>query len=457
MEGSCAGVKVQGRKVTVVGMGRSALGAVRLLLHQGARPFVTDASDGPSLAPHIAALDALGVPYETGGHGNEAFANAALVIVSPGVPPGIPPLAAARAAGIPVVGELEYASRFLKGTLLAVTGTNGKTTVTELLRHLIAGCGHSVALAGNNDTPLSEVALMEPQPDYVVAEVSSYQLEMCVTFHPHIAAVLNLTPDHLGRHGDMSGYAAVKAGLFARQGAGDVAVVNADDPWTKTMAVPVTVERAAFSIEGPVPDGVYASEDGFHAQAARIATMADNPLPGKHNRANVAAALAMVRAAGMDWERVVAALRTFRGVEHRIEPVCDIGGVPWYNDSKSTNIDSLRVALESFDRPIVLIAGGRGKGSDYGVLRDTVRNSVKTLVVIGEDAPLLEAAFGDLAPTRRAGSMAEAVRVAHAEASPGDVVLLSPGCASFDWYANFEERGRDFKACVQRLAGGAVA
>ncbi len=449
-------MNMRDQKVTVVGMGRSALGAVKLLLHHGADPFVTDASEGPALAPHVAALDALGVPHETGGHGPHAFADTALVIVSPGVPPSIPPLVAARSRGIPVMGELEYASRFLAGTLLAVTGTNGKTTVTELLRHLIEGCGRSVALAGNNDTPLSEVALLNPAPSYVVTEVSSYQLETCDTFHPHIATVLNLTPDHLGRHGDMETYGAVKARIFSRMAPGDVAVVNADDVRTRAMDVPPGVFRAAFSVNHPVGEGVYVADDGFHVQGRRVTSSTDNPLPGRHNRANVAAALTMARAAGLDWDRVVSALRTFRGVEHRIEPVLDADGVSWYNDSKSTNIDSLRVALESFERPIILLAGGRGKGSDYGVLRDLVARTVKALITLGEDAPLLEAAFGDLVKTSRAAGMAEAVTLARENAAPGDVVLLSPGCASFDRYANFEERGRDFKACVRRLAGEAM-
>jgi len=450
-------IDVRGRKVVVVGMGRSALGAVRLLLRQGARPFVTDGADGPSLAPHQAALDALGVPWEAGGHTEGAFEDAALVIVSPGVPPGIAPLAAARARGVAVLGELEYASRFCGGTLLAVTGTNGKTTVTELLRRLVAGCGHTVALAGNNDTPLSDVALLDRAPDFVVVEVSSYQLETCVTFRPRVAAVLNLTPDHLGRHGGLAGYAGVKARIFAMQGPGDVAVVNGDDPWTRDMAAPAGVTRVAFGLEGPVAAGVWADDAGFHAAGECIASASDNPLPGRHNRANVAAALAVARAAGLDWQRVVAALRTFRGVEHRIEPVGELDGAAWYNDSKSTNIDSLRVALESFEAPVVLLAGGRGKGSDYGVLRDLVGARVKALVTLGEDAPLLEAAFGDLVPARRAASMGEAVAAARGLAAPGDVVLLSPGCASFDWYENFEARGRDFKACVAALREGVTA
>lgn len=446
-----------GKKVVVVGMGRSALGAVRLLLHQGACPFVTDAADGPDLLHHKENLAALGVPFETGGHGDGTFADAAAIILSPGVPPSVSPVAAARERGVPVLGELEYASRFCTMPILAVSGTNGKTTVTELLRHVISTCGRGVALAGNNDTPLSDVALLDPAPDFAVVEVSSYQLETCSTFHPRVAAILNLTPDHLGRHGTMEGYAQVKARIFARQTAGDVAIVNADDPWTRVMEVSAGVRRMTFSLEEPQADGLHAAGDTILHGEEPVASLADNPLPGRHNLANVLAALAVARAVDLPWDSVLEGLRSFQGVEHRIEPVRELAGVRWYNDSKSTNVDSLRVALESFDAPIVLIAGGRGKGSDYGVLSDLVRARVKHLVAIGEDAPLLEAAFGDLVQVSRADSMKAAVLAARGAASRGGIALLSPGCASFDWYANFEQRGADFKRVVSALREEEVA
>ncbi len=448
---------LRGKKVTVMGMGRSGLGAVKLLLSQGAVPYVTDSKSEEGLKEYCRELDALDVRYETGGHSIQAFSNARLIVISPGVPAALPLLQAAREQGVPVLGELELASRFCRSKILAVTGTNGKTTTTELLRAMIAACGHTVALAGNNDMPLSLAVLQPATPEYIVAEVSSYQLETVVQFHPWIAAVLNLTPDHLARHGSMEQYARTKERIFARQGDGDVAVINDDDPWTEEMAVPDDARLSVFSIQKRLLDGLWVDGDTIRHNDAAVAKLSDNPLPGRHNLSNVLAALTMMRAGGFHWEKTLEGLRAFRAVEHRIEHVLKLDGVDYYNDSKSTNIDSLRVALESFRQPIVLIAGGRGKGSDYRVLRGVMQAHVKKLVTLGEDAPKLEDAFGDLVPAERAPAMAAAVALARGAAGPGDVVLLSPGCASFDSYSNFEERGRDFKACVRNMAGEAHA
>jgi len=321
-----------------------------------------------------------------------------------------------------------------------------------MLRAMIAACGHSVALAGNNDTPFSAAVLIEPAPSYIVLEVSSYQLETVSNFHPWIAAALNLTPDHLGRHKTMAGYAAAKNRIFAQQGPGDAAVLNADDAWVSSMTTPAGVQRLAFSTAAPTETGACVRGDTICMRDQPLAALADNPLPGRHNLANVLAALTIMRAGGFDCDKTVEGLRTFRGVEHRLEAVEDIDGVHFYNDSKSTNVDSLRVALESFDRPIVLIAGGRGKGSAYEPLSQCLQQHVKQLVTLGEDASLLEAAFGPLVQTQRAADMPDAVRRAQRAAVPGDVVLLSPGCASFDMYRNFEERGHDYKRWVRRLA-----
>lgn len=445
---------LRGKKVTLVGLGRSAEAAARLLLRIGARPFATDAGAGSDAAR--AALAALGVPFETGGHSEAAFADTALVVVSPGVPAGIAPVAAARAAGVPVWGELELAARHCPARVIAVTGTNGKTTTTELLRAMIAACGHDAALAGNNATAYSDVALRPAPPAYAVIEVSSYQLETTDAFRPWIGAVLNLTPDHLARHGDMAGYAAAKARLFLRQGPGDTAVLNADDPRVAAMPTPGGVARVHFSLSRPVDDGLWLDGRSVRWRGDVAASLDDIPLPGRHNLENAFAALAIARAAGFAWDGVLAGLRAFRGVEHRIEPVTAFDGVRVFNDSKSTNIDSLRVALESFEGPVVLIAGGVGKGADYAPLAPLVRARVRRLVTIGDDAPKLEAAFAAQVAAERAASMEDAVRRAYAAARPGDVVLLSPGCASFDWYRDFEERGADFKHWARALAPAAV-
>ena len=444
-------MEVRGKKVTVIGMGRTALALSRLLIREGAEPFVSEHKDKATLQDLRPQFDALGVPYECGGHSGRCLEHTALVIPSPGVPPSAEPLEGARRAGIPIVGEIEFAWRFAASRILAITGTNGKTTATELTRALVAACGHSVLLAGNNDVPLSEAVMAESAPEYIVLEVSSFQLAFADTFRPWLAALLNITPDHLTWHGGMDAYAAAKQRLFARQTARDVAVLNADDPVVAAITAPPGVARWHFSLNNEPERGLWVRGEEICEGQTAVARVSDTPLPGRHNLENVLAALCMMRAGRFAWERALEGLRAFKGVEHRIEFVAERNGVAYYNDSKSTNIESLKVALESFMQPVVLIAGGQGKGSDYRPLRPVVARHVKSLVVMGEDAPLLEQAFGDVAPTRRAADMKEAVECARAVAAPGDVVLLSPACASFDMFDNFEQRGRLFKACVWEL------
>ncbi|MCX5769707.1 MAG: UDP-N-acetylmuramoyl-L-alanine--D-glutamate ligase [Candidatus Hydrogenedentes bacterium] len=439
---------VKGKKVTVVGLGQTAVALVRLLLREGAKPFVTEKASGPKYEPLRAQLDALGVSCETGGHSDEAFDGARFVIPSPGVPPALDLIRRAQSAGAQVTGEMEYAFQFCRSRLLAVTGTNGKTTTTELLRALVNSCGRPVVLAGNNAFPFSAAVMLEPVPEFIVLEVSSYQLETAREFRPSIASVLNVTPDHLARHGSVDKYAAVKSRIYANQTEADAAVINHDDPYVKRMGERLRARIVPFSQVERLENGLWTDGAGIFAGNVRVAKTSDTRLPGRHNMENVLCALAMMRAGGFDWPCAIRGLRGFRGVEHRIEFVVRHAGVDWYNDSKSTNIDSLRVALESFNEPIVLIAGGQGKGSDYRVLRDTVAGRVRRLVTIGEDAEKLEAAFGDIVAAERAQDMADAVAKAGAVAEPGNVVLLSPACASFDMFDNFEHRGRVFKECV---------
>lgn len=448
---------VRGKKVTVVGMGRTALALVRLLLREGAEPFVTEAGPADAHSVRIQTLDALGVPWECGGHRAPAFRTAALVIPSPGVPPKLPAIRAAVQEGARLMGELAFASQFAHAPIIAVTGTNGKTTTTEWLRHMVAGCGHSVFLAGNNDRPLSEAVCAEAVPEYYVAEVSSYQLELNGAFRPWLAAVLNVTPDHLERHGTIDAYAEVKARIFAHQGPGDVAVVNGDDPFVRSMPVPEGVRRVRFSLRERPDSGVWLDGRVIRFDDAELATLDDIPLPGRHNLENAFAALALLHAGGFGTEGLRNALKTFKGVEHRIERVAHIRGVDYYNDSKSTNTDSLRVALDCFTQPVVLVCGGRGKGTGYAPLREWIRSRVRHVVAIGEDAPRIAEAFSDLIPVVYGHSMDEAVTLAAAAAQPGDAVLLSPACASFDMFDNFEHRGRVFKECVARYQQGGAA
>tara|TARA_R110001592_G_scaffold73235_6_gene223690 strand:- start:375 stop:1745 length:1371 start_codon:yes stop_codon:yes gene_type:complete len=434
--------------VTLVGMGRSAVGAAKLLQHHGAAPFVTELSDVEALIPWRAELEASGIPFEVGGHTARAWATPSLVVMSPGVPVSIAPVVSLRERDVEVIGELELAFRFATAPILAVTGTNGKTTVTELLKHLIQACGHSVLLAGNNHTSFSAAVLDSVTPDYYVLEVSSYQLESVCTFRPWIGAILNVTPDHLGRHGTMENYGASKARIFGNDGASaQVAVLNADDSRVWSMETPRDTSRVGFSITSPVKNGLYSDGHDLWVDGDPVGEL-PGALPGAHNRSNMLAALSMMHAGGFDLACCVKALPDFPGVEHRLEAVGDYGDRTWINDSKSTNVDSLRVALESFDVPVTLIAGGQGKGSSYEALVPLVAHHVSHLVAYGAEGPVLVAAFKDVVATTVVPDMEAAVQSAHVVSDDGGTILLSPGCASFDLYTNFEARGAHFKALV---------
>ncbi|MCC6488599.1 MAG: UDP-N-acetylmuramoyl-L-alanine--D-glutamate ligase [Candidatus Hydrogenedentes bacterium] len=446
---------LRNRKVTLVGMGKTTLAAVRLLLREHAEPFVTEKAPRENVLEAAEDLESLGVSYECGGHTDRAFSGAEYVIPSPGVDPRMGPIAEATRNGARILCEMELASRYNRSRVLAVTGTNGKTTTTELLRALVESCGHRVLLAGNNELPFSAAVLADPAPEFIVLEVSSYQAELNQTFRPWLAAVLNVTPDHLARHESMVGYAEAKGRLLALQRESDFAVLNADDPMVEAMAALTKASCRRFSLARRVTQGLWTDGEGIYEGDLQVASSSDTRLKGRHNLANVLSALAMMRAGAFDWGRTLEGLRQFRGVEHRIEFVARINGVDYYNDSKSTNIESLRVALESFDVPVILIAGGRGKGADYRVLNDLVTRRVKRMITLGEDAPLLEQAFESRVCTERAGDLAYAVRRAASIAKPGDIVLLSPACASFDMFTGFEHRGRVFKDCVRSLEGGA--
>ena len=460
MERSDAHRDVWGKKVTVVGLGRTSMALVRLLLRHGAKPWVTEQSDSSVSRDHIDFLKTFKVPYELGGHTPAAFTDAAFVIPSPGVAPGIEPIQQAAAAGATVISEMEFAYEYCNSAIIAVTGTNGKTTTTELIRAIIESCGRSVALAGNNDYPFSAAVLEDPAPEFMVLEVSSYQLELTQTFRPWIGALLNVGVDHLGRHQTLQKYAAIKQLIFANQQAGDHAIFNASD--RATCPAESVDDRAVwpFSLDSRQAQGVWLDGDTIRHGDEAIGQQSDAQLVGRHNGENVLAALSVARAAALPWEEVLEGLRGFAAVEHRIERVTTIDDVAYYNDSKSTNVDSLKVALETFGceededtrAPVVLIAGGREKESDYSVLIDLVADRVSTLVTFGEAAPLFEGIFGGRVSTTRASGMDDAVLKAAAVARGGDVVLLSPGCASFDMFANFEERGEEFKRQVFKLA-----
>ena len=443
-----------GRRVAVVGLGRSGLAAARLLHAAGADVVATDAKPIHALTSEARALAGLGIRLLD----SEArpLSEADLVVVSPGVPVDGEQLAPARARGIPIVGELELGWRASDAEAIAITGTNGKTTTTALIGALVAREGQPVLVAGNIGTPLTAEAAAFPHEGWLVLEVSSFQLETIETFRPRLAVVLNVTPDHLDRHQTLEAYTAAKARIFENQRPDDGAVINADDPGARALAAGVRGDLVWFSRRHALPRGVFVS-DGWivarlHGRSESICPLADIALRGAHNIENVLAATAAAGWLGVAAPEIRAGIAAFRAVAHRIEYVRSVDDVAYYNDSKGTNVESTVRALESFTEPVVLIAGGKGKGQDFTFLARTARGRVKKAVLIGEDAPRVAAALAaESVDVLHGGSLADAVAIARAAAEPGDVVLLSPACASFDMFDNFEHRGDAFKDLVRGL------
>jgi UDP-N-acetylmuramoylalanine--D-glutamate ligase len=457
---------LQGMKVTVVGLGRSGLAAARLLLREGALLTVTDARPAETIEPMLAGLRPRGFRRALGGHDPSDFTGADLVVLSPGVPTRLPVVAAARAAGVPVWGEVELAARFLGSTpLVAITGTNGKSTTTALTGALFNE-DRRVFVGGNLGTPLCEHILLGEPADVVVAELSSFQLESIERLRARVAAILNVTPDHLDRYDSVDEYAAAKARLFETQQPGDFAVANLRDDRALAMAAASRGAVYTFGFGPParaaarVPSEANPAGPGevwFYRYAAGSPEryeLDNRALRGRHNRENAMAALLCARLLGVPGGAVQRGLNAFPGLPHRLELVRERGGVEWINDSKATNVDSTSVGLAAFaaDGPrVVLLMGGRGKKSPYAPLRPLFDGRVKALLTLGEDAPAVERELGDLVPTEGCGTLAQAVRRAAELVHPGDVVLLSPACASYDQFANYEERGAAFRALVEAL------
>jgi len=445
-----------GRRVTVVGLARSGVAAARLLREAGAEVTGTDVKPLAALGREAAGLRDAGVRLLTNGGAERAFEEAVLVVVSPGVPLDSPQLARARAAGLPIIGELELGWRAMEAPTIAITGTNGKTTTTALTGALLAGQPRPVLVAGNIGTPLTASALSFPDDGLVVAEVSSFQLETIDTFQPRVAAVLNVTPDHLDRHGSFDAYVEAKARIFRNQEPTDCAVLNADDPAAAGLAARTRAHVLWFSRRRVLEHGVFV-RDGWvaarlngHVEA--ICPLAEVQLRGQHNVENVLAATACALWQGLGAGAIRGGIGRFRAVEHRIEFVRDLRGVQFYNDSKGTNVASTIKALESFDERVVLIAGGKGKGQDFAPLAETARGRVAHAVVIGEDGPRIAVALAAAGiAVSAAPTMQAAIETARAHAGHGGVVLLSPACASFDMFDSYEHRGDAFKKLVGAL------
>lgn len=446
---------VRGQRVVVVGGARSGVSAARLLAARGARVALTDtreAIDGQE------ALAAIGVELVLGGHPQGLLTAADLVVLSPGVPLTQPSVAEARGAGVPVIGEVELASRWLRGRVVAITGTKGKSTTTALTGRILAEAGIHAPVGGNIGTPLADHVDASTPATIHVVEVSSFQLESTDTFHPWIAALLNLTPDHLDRHADVAEYAAAKARIFARQTSADWAVANADDEQALGIASRGLAPVVRFARVGRIDAGVTV-RDGLVIERtsdgdAPILPIADVRLIGPHLLEDVLAAAAITRLAGVAPPVIARAVAGFRGLEHAMEWVAEIRGVRFVNDSKATNLDAARQAIETFGPGVVVIMGGRFKGGDWRLLREPLRARAATVVAIGEAASLIEEALAGAAAVTRAATMADAVRAAHAKARPGSSVVLAPACASFDMFADYAARGRAFKDEVARLGQG---
>jgi UDP-N-acetylmuramoylalanine--D-glutamate ligase len=454
-------LELKNKRVLVVGLGKSGLAAARFLKARGARVTVSDARPATLIA-ELPQLVEEGIAVEAGSHGLLTFRRQDLIVVSPGVPMDVPELKMVRALGMPVLGELELGAQFLHGDVLAITGSNGKTTTTTLLGEILAASGRPTLVGGNIGRPVVEMVAESEQLNGIwsVLEVSSFQLETIQTFRPRIAVVLNITPDHLDRHGSFDNYAAAKTRITENQNAEDFLVLNAEDEPTKLVAARTRAQIYWFSPRRQVKQGAFVHGDGIYfrraegAQPEPVMPVAEIPLPGAHNVENVLAAVCAAMLAGVSAEVVRKAVAAFKAVEHRLEFVRELGGVRFYNDSKATNVDATAKAIASFAGDILLILGGKDKDSDYATLAPLVRERVKTVITIGSAAEKIARQLDGVVKIEAAETMERAVAWAHAHAVSGDVVLLAPACASFDQFENYGHRGRVFKELVMALGGG---
>jgi UDP-N-acetylmuramoylalanine--D-glutamate ligase len=445
---------VEGLRVTVAGAARSGRAAAELLVRHGAHVTVSDASRDVANAP---SLKDLGVAIEAGGHRRETFTAADLVVLSPGVPFDQPVVAAARQRGVPIIGELELASRWLRGRIVAITGTKGKSTTTALTGRMLEAGGFSVTVGGNIGAPLSDQVESSTAETLHVVEASSFQLEQIETFHPWIAVLLNFSPDHLDRHPGVDAYAAAKIRIFENQTDRDWAVVNADDPQVLAMAASARARQHRFARrrllrEGTQVDGGWIV-DRRAAEVTRLVPLDAIHLLGPHLVDDVLAAASVAAIAGVAPAAMTAAVDAFRGLEHAMELVTERDGVRYVNDSKATNVEAALRSVESFDANLVPIMGGRFKGGDLRLLRTPLASRAKAVVTIGEAAPLFAEALAGAVAVHPAATLREAVAIASRLAAPSGVVLLAPACASFDMFADYAERGRRFKEEVARLKG----
>jgi UDP-N-acetylmuramoylalanine--D-glutamate ligase len=440
-------MNLKGTKALVVGMARSGVASVKLLAKQGAEVRATDLNQPtPELMHELAALQ---VPFAL--QTPEVFERAELIVLSPGVPMDLEPLEAARKRGATVIGEVELASYFLRGPVIGITGSNGKTTTTALAGHILQESGIPVQVGGNIGTAVTAMIESSRPEQWNVLELSSFQLETIGQFRAQIAVALNVTPDHLDRHHSFENYAAAKGQLFETQQAGDWAVLNADDPVCVGYAAKTVASPVWFSSTQAVSPGVSLREGELWLDGERVMPSGEIPIRGRHNVENTMAAVAACRLAGVGLAQIAAAVRTFRAVEHRLEFVRNVSGVDFYNDSKATNVDATLKALDAFAGGLWVILGGKDKGSDYTVLRGPLSQKARAVMVIGAAAAKIREQIGGAVSLHDSKTLDAAVREAYGLARPGDTVLLAPACASFDQFDNYEHRGRVFKTLAAQL------
>ncbi|HET7601168.1 MAG TPA: UDP-N-acetylmuramoyl-L-alanine--D-glutamate ligase [Gemmatimonadales bacterium] len=445
--------RASGRAVAVVGLGRSGVAATLLLRSRGIPVYASDAASNPRLEAQAAELRAAGATVDLGHHNLVTIADAGAVVISPGVPPDAAPLEAARRAGIEVVAEVDLGFAELRGTrCIAITGTNGKTTTTSLVAHLLAACGIAAGAAGNIGRPLCELVRLGEAPDWLALELSSFQLHDAPHLRPAVGVLTNLAPNHLDRYHSLEEYYGDKALLFANAGAGSAWVSNADDAAVREMTARVPGTHLRFSIRER-SDAWYDRERAeLMLGGARLLVRSALPLLGDHNVANALAAALAADRAGAPLEGIAAGLRTFRAIPHRVEPVREVGGVLWINDSKSTNVTSTEVAVAALDRPFVLLLGGRHKGEPYTRLVPLLAPRCRAVVAYGEARPLIERDLGGSLRVVPADGFDDVLAAARRLARPGDAVLLSPACSSYDMFDNYEQRGERFRAAVEAFA-----
>lgn len=443
-------MKYDGQRVLVVGLGASGQAAVRFFAGRGATVSVTDANPPEKLAAALEPIKPLVARTYLGGHPLEAFLEQDIIVPSPGVPWKTPELEAARAKGVRVAGELDFAAEELRGRVIGVTGSNGKTTTVSLIGHILKTAGMDVAVGGNIGRPLLDMADESTDEQWSVLELSSFQLEAMSKFRCHIAAILNITPDHLDRHGNFDSYVEAKARILATQTSDDVAVLNREDPVVAGLASQVKGRTVWFQGSGRSEDGASSDAEAVWFEGRHVGSP-QLPIPGPHNLENALAAAAAAALAGAPDNSIADGLASFQAVEHRLEHVAAIGGVDYYNDSKATNVDATRKAVESFDGGLWLILGGRDKQGDFQALEASLAGRIRRILLIGEAAEAIERQLPQQ-PVVHCGDLAGAVAHGAQHAQPGEIVLLSPACASFDQFDNYGHRGREFKRLVAELA-----